>query len=39
MKLLIEDLQRRGERSVAELPPRTAEVTPEMEPEIRAALE
>jgi hypothetical protein len=39
MKLLIEDLQRHGERGEVELSPRAAEVTPEMEPEIRAALE
>ena len=39
MKLLIEDIERNGERGTEELPPRTAELTPEMEREARAKLE
>ena len=39
MKLLIADISRNGERGSAELPPRTAEVTPDMRPEIQAAVE
>ena len=38
MKLLIEDIERNGERGDEPLPPRTAEVTPDMLPEIRAAV-
>lgn len=38
MKLLIEDISRNGKRGTAELPPRTAEVTPDMEPKIREAV-
>lgn len=38
MKLLIEDIERHGERGTKVLPPRTAQVTPDMEPEIREAL-
>jgi hypothetical protein len=38
MKLLIEDIERSGERGEQELPPRSARVTPEMLPEIRAAV-
>jgi hypothetical protein len=39
MKLLIEDIQRAGERGTTPLPARTAEVSAEMQPEIRAAVE
>lgn len=39
MKFLIEDIQRNGARGTTKLPPRTAEVTPEMEPKIRAAVQ
>lgn len=38
MKLLIEDIERNGERGTSRLPPRTAEVTPDMLPEIRKAV-
>lgn len=38
MKRLIDDIQQNGERGSADLPPRTAELTPEMEPEIREAV-
>jgi hypothetical protein len=38
MKLLIADIDRNGERGAQPLPPRTAELTPEMEPEIRQAV-
>lgn len=39
MKLLIEDIERNGRRGEAVLPPRSAEVTPEMVQEARAKLE
>jgi hypothetical protein len=39
MKLLLEDIARNGERGAAKLPPRSAEVTPEMEREARQAVE
>jgi hypothetical protein len=39
MKLLIEDIRRNGSRGHAELPARTAQVTPAMEAKIRAAVE
>ena len=39
MKLLIRDLESRGARGAAELPPRPAAVTPEMEGKIRAAVQ
>lgn len=39
MKLLLEDIERRGERGRAELPPISAEVTPDMEPAIEKAVE
>ena len=39
MKLLIEDIERSGERGDEPLPPRTTEVTPDMLPEIRAAVQ
>lgn len=39
MKLLIDDIERNGERGTSELPPRPAEVTPDMEPEIREAVQ
>jgi hypothetical protein len=38
MKLLIADIARHGERGTTELPARTAEVTPAMEPEIAEAV-
>jgi hypothetical protein len=39
MKLLINDISRNGERGTADLPPRTAEVTADMRPEIREAVQ
>ena len=39
MKRLIEDIERNGERGDEPLPPRTTEVTPDMLPEIRAAVQ
>jgi hypothetical protein len=39
MELLIEDIERNGRRGDTTLPPRTARVTPEMEPRIREALQ
>ena len=36
MKLLIDDIERNGERGQTRLPPRSAEVTPDMERQIRA---
>ena len=39
MKLLIEDIERNGRRGDAPLPPRAAVLTPDMEPEIREAVE
>lgn len=38
MKLLIDDIERNGERGTAELPARSAELTPEMERKAREAL-
>lgn len=38
MKLLLTDIARHGPRGTAELPPRPAVVTPEMEPRIREAV-
>lgn len=38
MKLLIDDIERNGERGTIELPARSAEVTPEMELKIRQAV-
>ena len=38
MKLLIEDISRHGKRGVHELPARSAELTPDMEAEIRDAV-
>jgi hypothetical protein len=38
MKALIRDIEQNGERGASRLPPRTAEVTPDMEPKIRAAV-
>ena len=38
MKLLIEDIDREGKRGTSKLPARSAQVTPDMEPEIRAAV-
>ena len=39
MKLLIDDIARNGERGEAELPPRSTEITPEMEREIEEAVQ
>jgi hypothetical protein len=39
MKLLIENIGRDGERGKVALPPRTADVTPEMEPKIKEAVQ
>ena len=39
MKLLIEDIERNGERGTTALPARQAVVTPDMLPEIRKAVE
>ncbi len=39
MKLLLEDIDRSGERGDTELPARPAAVTPEMEDEIREAVQ
>ena len=38
MKLLVEDIERNGKRGARPLPPRTADVTPEMEPKINQAV-
>jgi uncharacterized protein (DUF305 family) len=38
MELLLEDIDRNGERGDADLPPRSTEITPEMEAEIRAVV-
>lgn len=38
MKLLLEDIERNGTRGDTPLPPRTAEVTPEMVPKIKEAV-
>ena len=38
MKLLIEDINREGKRGTSTLPARTAQVTPDMEPQIREAV-
>jgi hypothetical protein len=38
MKLLIEDIDREGKRGTSKLPARSAQVTPDMEPAIRAAV-
>jgi len=35
MQRLIDDIEQNGERGTSPLTPRTADVTPEMEPEIR----
>ncbi len=39
MKLLIEDIEQNGERSTIEVQPRSTEITPDMEEEIRKAVE
>jgi hypothetical protein len=39
MKRLIDDIDQNGKRGESALPPRPAEVTPEMEPEIREAVQ
>jgi hypothetical protein len=39
MKLLIQDIERNGERGTTELPARSAEVTPEMERQIQEAVQ
>jgi uncharacterized protein (DUF305 family) len=38
MKLLLEDIDRNGERGEADLPPRSTAITPEMEVKIRDAV-
>lgn len=38
MKLLIADIAQRGERGQAKLPPRSTDITPEMQREIREAV-
>lgn len=38
MKLLIEDIERNGERGTTEFPARPAVITPDMEPEIKDAV-
>jgi hypothetical protein len=38
MKLLVEDIERNGKRGTRRLPARSAEVTPEMQPEIDEAV-
>jgi hypothetical protein len=38
MKLLIDDIERNGERGTTDLPPRSTRITPEMEREIQDAL-
>ncbi len=38
MKLLMEDIERNGERGTSDLPPAPAVITPDMEPEIREAV-
>jgi hypothetical protein len=38
MKLLIEDIDRRGTRGTDELPARSTQLTPEMEAQIRDAV-
>ena len=38
MNLLIEDINREGKRGTSRLPARTAQVTPDMEPQIREAV-
>ena len=39
MKLLLQDIEKNGERGTTELPPRSTEITPEMEREIRQAVQ
>lgn len=39
MKLLIKDIEKNGKRSQSPIPPRTAEITQDMQPEIRKAVE
>ena len=39
MKLLIEDIEQDGERAAAELPPRSTEITPEMQRQINEAVQ
>ena len=39
MKLLLQDIERNGERGTTELPPRSTEITPEMEREIREVVD
>jgi hypothetical protein len=39
MKLLIEDIEQNGERGAIELQPRSTEITPDMQDEIRKAVE
>ena len=39
MKLLIEEIEQNGERGAAELPPRSTEITPEMQRQINEAVQ
>ena len=39
MKLLLRDIERNGERGTAEIPPRSTDITPEMEQKIKKAIE
>jgi hypothetical protein len=39
MKLLLDDIARSGERGTTELPPRSTEITPEMERQIEEAVQ
>lgn len=39
MKLLLNDIAQNGERGEAELPPRSAEITPEMERKIEQVVQ
>ena len=39
MKLLLEDIERNGERGQTELPPRSTEITPEMARKIRESVQ
>jgi hypothetical protein len=38
MKVLLEDIDRNGERGEVDLPPRSTAITPEMEAKIREAV-
>ena len=39
MKLLLQDIEKNGERGTTELPPRSTEITPEMEQKIKEAVQ